>query len=302
VIAPPRSLRFAVVGDPIGHSRSPRMHMAAFAALRLPHQYSAIRASLEELPAVVDLLRGGSLAGLNVTVPHKRHVLELVDAVDSSAAIVGAANTLVRDASGRVVAYNTDVPALAAELRTLSPEVKLADGWMAARALVLGTGGTARSAVVALAFELGVAEIVVRGRSFGTMNARDRFLAEMEELLSCAGVAPALRLEPWGPVPATDRGVFAVVQATSAGMTGADPGEGVAEVVSWSELPRGAVALDVVYEPAQTPFLRAASAKGVRSRGGLGMLARQGALAFELWLGVPAPYEVMVSALGPSAG
>jgi shikimate dehydrogenase len=290
-------LRFGVVGDPISHSKSPRMHAAAFADLKLPHQYTAIRATHEELPAVIQLLRGGTFAGLNVTIPHKRHVLELVDAIDSSAAIVGAANTLVRDSSGRVVAYNTDVPALAEEVRRLAPEVKLAGGWMAARTLVLGTGGTAQSAVVALAFELGVAEVVVRGRSFESMNARDRFSAEMEELLSCAGVATSLRLEPWKASPATDLSVMAIVQASSAGMTGADPGEAVVEAVSWQSLPQGAVALDVVYEPPRTPFVAAAEANRNRTTNGLGMLARQGALAFELWLGMPAPYDVMVAAL-----
>jgi shikimate dehydrogenase len=273
------------------------MHAAAFAERKLPHQYTAIRASYEELPAVIQLLRGGTFAGLNVTIPHKRHVLELVDAVDSSAAIVGAANTLVRDASGRVVAYNTDVPALAEEVRRLAPEVKLAGGWMSARTLVLGTGGTAQSAVVALAFELGVAEVVVRGRSFENMNARDRFSAEMEELLSCAGVTTSLRLEPWKASPATDLSVMAIVQASSAGMTGADPGEAAVGAVSWSSLPQGAVALDVVYEPPRTPFVLAAEANRNRTSNGLGMLARQGALAFELWLGIPAPYDVMVAAL-----
>jgi shikimate dehydrogenase len=169
---------------------------------------------------------------------------------------------------------------------------------MTARTLVLGTGATARSAVVALAFELGVAEIVVRGRAFENVNTRDRFSAEMEELLSCAGVTASLRLETWKASPSTDRVVTAIVQATSAGMTGADSGEGVVDAVAWSSLPRVAVALDVVYEPRETPFLKAAAANGTRSVGGLGMLARQGALAFELWLGVPAPYQAMVDALG----
>ena len=278
------------------------MHMAAFAALGLPHEYTAIRATRADLPALVQRLRDGAFGGLNVTIPHKRHILELVDAVDASAAIVGAANTLLRDKAGRVVAFNTDVPALAEELRRLAPEVKLAGGWMAARTLVLGTGATARSAVVALAFELGVAQVVVRGRSFDNMNVRDRFSAEMEELLSCAGVSTSLRMEPWLASPSTDRSVTAIVQATSAGMTGADSGEGVADVVAWPSLPAGAVALDVVYEPPETPFLRASAAQGLRSATGLGMLARQGALAFEHWLGVPAPYEAMVAALvRPSA-
>ncbi len=296
-----RSARFAVVGDPVAHSRSPAMHAAAFAALGLPHSYEAIRVTADELPSVVHGLRNGDLDGVNVTRPHKRRILELVDALDASAAIVGAANTLVRDPNGRVVAFNTDVPALAEELRRLAPEVKLADGWMSARALVLGSGATARSAVVALAYELGVAQIVVRGRAFKEVDQRDRFTAEMDELLSCAGVTTTLRLEPWGPEPGTDRSVMGIVQTTSAGMRGADSGEGVAEAVAWSVLPERAVALEVIYEPPETPFLRAAAAQRVRAVNGLGLLARQGALAFEHWLGVPAPFEVMLKSLRKAA-
>jgi shikimate dehydrogenase len=289
--------RFALIGDPVGHSRSPVMHAAAFAAMSLPHSYEAIRVTSEDLPHVVRGLRNGDFDGVNVTSPHKRHVLEHCDAIDASASVVGAANTLVRDFNGRVVAYNTDVPALAEELRHLAPEVKLADGWMSARTLVLGSGATARSAVVALAYELGVSQVVVRGRAFENIDARDRFMAEMDELLTCAGVTTSLRLEPWMASASTDRSILGIIQATSAGMKGADPGEGVAEAVAWSVLPDRAVALDVVYEPRETPFLRAALSHHIRSINGFGMLARQGALAFEHWLGVPAPYEAMLAAL-----
>ena len=103
--------------------------------------------------------------------------------------------------------------------------------------------------------------------------------------------------QPWQPSPGSEALSLAVVQATSAGMTGADPGDPVAAVVAWEALPPDAVALDVVYAPPETPFLAAARSRGLRHASGLGMLARQGALAFELWLGVPAPFDVMRAAL-----
>jgi shikimate dehydrogenase len=81
-------------------------------------------------------------------------------------------------------------------------------------------------------------------------------------------------------------------------MQGADPGEGAAQVVDWNSLPDDGVAIDVVYEPKDTPFLRAARKRGLRCDDGRGMLARQGALAFELWLGQPAPLDAMRAALG----
>jgi shikimate dehydrogenase len=139
-------------------------------------------------------------------------------------------------------------------------------------AVVLGSGGAARSAVAALRHELGAERVVVRARRSGE---------------GVEALAPSL----------LDREVWTVVQATSAGMDGAEPGEGVAAAVAWGELPPRAVALDVVYAPPETPFLRAAQAHGVRAANGIGMLAMQGALAFELWLGVPAPYNAMLAAL-----
>jgi shikimate dehydrogenase len=280
------------------------MHAAAFAALGLPHVYEAMHVKPEDLPGVVQLVREGKIDGVNVTIPYKRRVLEYVDLLDPTAEIVGAANTLVRGLDGQVVAHNTDMPALADELRRLAPGVRLADGWMQARTLVLGTGATARSAVVALACELSVAQVVIRGRAFDDEDARDRFHAEMGELLCASGAPATLRLEPWRGSPATDRSITAIVQATSAGMQGADPGEAVVEAVDWAALPATAIALDAVYAPPETPFLRAAALHRIRATNGLGMLARQGAIAFELWLGMPAPYEAMLGALagpGPSS-
>jgi shikimate dehydrogenase len=80
-------------------------------------------------------------------------------------------------------------------------------------------------------------------------------------------------------------------------MAGAAPGDGVAAVVAWDALPADAVAIDVVYAPRDTPFLRAARRRGLGCDDGLGMLARQGSLAFELWLGMPAPFDAMRAAI-----
>src|SRR5688500_5052443 len=99
------------------------MHAAAYRALKLPHTYEAIRVTPEDLAGKVRELRDASWGGFNVTVPHKRRILEHVDAVDPTARIAGAANTLVRAPDGRIVAYNTDAPALAEEIRTLAPEI-----------------------------------------------------------------------------------------------------------------------------------------------------------------------------------
>src|SRR5690349_1838620 len=98
-------LRFAVIGSPIDHSLSPVMHQAAFKALGLPHVYERVETSADDLPRRVDELRKGTFAGLNVTVPLKERVLDLVDEISSSVRAIGAANTLVRGAGGTVVAH-----------------------------------------------------------------------------------------------------------------------------------------------------------------------------------------------------
>lgn len=297
--ARPRARRFAVVGDPIAHSKSPVMHAAAYRALHMPHTYDAIRATPEELPTLVALLRDGVFDGLNVTVPHKQRILAHVDRIDPSAATAGAANTLVRAPDGRIVAHNTDVAALAGEVLRLAPERPGGGdgGWSSARALVLGTGGAARSAILALGLHVKVAEIVVRGRALDDAAKARAFEAEMKGFLARAGSTARLRAEPWRASAETEAALAVVVQATSAGMHGAEPGEPAAAVVAWEHLPASAVALDVIYAPPETPFLAAASAHGVRCANGAGMLAGQGALAFELWLGVPAPYNAMLTAL-----
>jgi shikimate dehydrogenase len=265
------------------------MHGAAFRALALPHSYEAVRVSSVELPRVIGELREGRFDGLNVTVPHKERVLPLVDVLDESARVAGAANTLVRRADGSLVAYNTDAPALAAELRRVAQSSRVVDAtWTSSRALVLGSGGAARAAIVALWAHLGVRDIAVRARSFADAARREAFMATAPY-----PVTPQF----WVPSAQSERATRVLIQATSAGMRGAAPGEAVAEAVAWNAVTPAAVALEVVYSPRDTPWLRAARARGLASDDGLGMLAGQGALALQLWLGIDAPIETMRSAL-----
>lgn len=280
-------LRFAVIGSPVAHSRSPAMHTAAYRALGLPHVYEKIETSAAELPSRVDALRDGTFAGLNVTVPHKTQVLPLVDAVDPSAGATGAANTLVRASDGSVRAYNTDAPALRDEL------VRLASGeparFQGRSALVLGSGGAARAAIFALG-RLGVGRVIVRARKEKT---------ELARVLEASGSPAALSFEPLVAPGAEPEDLVAIVQATTAGMDGSSvAGDVVAEAVDWTSVPADCVAYDVVYAPPRTPLVARAEARGLATDSGLGMLVGQGALAFELWLGSKPPRDVMRAALG----
>jgi shikimate dehydrogenase len=285
-----KPLLFAVIGEPINHSKSPRMHGAAYAALGMPHRYEALLTHDSEVEARVQAVRDGTFAGLSVTVPHKQAVMLYADIIDASAQGVGAANTLVRNPEGLVVAYNTDVPALAGELRRLAPE-RTAEEWAAHEGLVIGTGGAARAALVGFAV-VGVKRIFVRARSMEKAHA-------FESLLPQAGFDDVtVTVEPLEPGKCDERFV-ALIQATSAGMQGAEDGEPILGAVNWDALPSRAVALDVVYSPPETPFLRRARTRGLRADNGFGMLVTQGALAFAMWLGVKPPLDVMRAALAP---
>jgi len=291
--------RFAVIGSPVGHSKSPVMHAAAYRALGMSHVYEKLETSAAELPARVEALRRGDFEGLNVTVPHKTRVLALADEVDPSARATGAANTLVRTAEGKIRALNTDTPALAEELVRLAGD-RGRDALRGRTAVVLGTGGAARAAIVALAAHLGVKRVIVRGRSLADRAHAVPYVREVDRMLAAAGgLAASVAVGAEGLVPshAEDPELSAIVQATTCGMQGGPPGETVARAVRWDTVPPAAVALDVVYVPRDTPFLEAARARGLACDDGLGMLARQGALAFEAWLGVAPPLDVMIAAI-----
>jgi shikimate dehydrogenase len=270
-VAVPR--RFVLAGHPVAHSKSPAMHRAAYRAMSLPHSYEARDVDAAGFAALVDELRRGAIDGINVTVPYKRRALELADEHDVVAERAGAANTLARNAEGHVVASNTDVPALEAELMAMGAPSH-------GRALILGAGGAARAALLALG-GINVARATVRAR-------------DLDKARALASLGVELSFEPLAP--GDEREITLVIQTTSAGMHGADDGEPIARAVDWENLPHEAVAYDVVYAPPVTPFVRAARARGLRAESGMSMLVRQGALAFEQWLGLPAPIETMRAA------
>ncbi|MEB2310676.1 MAG: shikimate dehydrogenase [Sorangiineae bacterium] len=257
--------RFVLVGHPVAHSLSPEIHRAAYRVLGLEHRYDLVDAPDEAaLARVVDALRAGELDGANVTVPWKRAALALCDRADALARDAGAANVLTRAPDGAVVASNTDAPALADELARLGARPGVAS--------VIGSGGAALSAVMACR-ALGVARVVALARRWTAVTR-----AGFERL----GAEPA----PFDRVPA-DSAI--VVQATSAGMVGADAGDAVAALVDWERLPADAVGYDVVYDPPLTPFVAAARRAGRVAESGLGMLIGQAVRAMGIWLGATPP-------------
>lgn len=279
--------RFGLIGHPVGHSVSPAMMRAAFEALGLPHTYDAVDVpDSEALARCAAALRTGERAGLNVTIPHKRAAVALADEVAESAARAGAANVLAAGQDGRIRAENTDAAAI----------VRVLDPLLAARrwAVIVGSGGAARAALLACE-ALGFRGVEITSRSWRTPEDA------WERGAALPAIRPTVQLEPWvtewaEPSLLGGREADLVVQATSAGMSGAAPGDEVAARIRWDALPPRTVAFDVVYRPRRTPFLEAAQAHGLVTVDGLGMLVEQAALALALWLRVEAPRDVMTRA------
>lgn len=269
-----------IFGDPIAHTLSPAMHNAAFAALGLDWVYVPVRVRSRDLEDALRGMRAMGWAGINVTIPHKERVVRYLDRLSPEARLTGAVNTIVSGSRG-LTGHNTDgrgfVTALAVE-RRFRP-----DG---ARAVILGAGGSGRGIAVAL-LRAGAGEIAILNRTPRRAAALARHLAE---------AFPRARIEsgPLTPERAGKafEGADLLVNATAVGM-----GPTAHRGLPLARLPRRAIVSDIVYRPARTDLLDQAARRGLRTQGGLGMLLHQGAEAFSLWTGRPAPLGVMRRAL-----
>lgn len=265
-------MRAAVLGSPITHSLSPALHRAGYLAAGLSGwEYEAHEVEADALAGFVGAL-GPHWRGLSLTMPLKEAALEVATAVDAVAQRAGAANTLVRRADGGWDATNTDVVGVA---RALAPHLPQPPS----RALVIGAGATARSAVLALA-GLGVTTLTVRARD--TARAAD-LLAWALDLGAGIRNGSVAALGPW--VTTRDDVVVSTLPASA--------GEAVAATVPTAH---AGVLLDVVYADWPTPLGRAAAAAGMTVVSGLDLLVHQAAEQFRLFTGHDAPLDAMAAA------
>jgi len=253
-----------VIGHPIKHSRSPLIHRTWLAEHGIEGSYEAIDVAPEDLTAFIERLRQGEFAGGNVTIPHKEAVFGLCDSVDPLARTIGAVNTLVRQAEGRIHGFNTDYMGFLGNLDQNAP------GWDTdkTRAIVLGAGGASRAILVALR-ERGYDEILILNRT----EEKAVTLA-----LEINGPFTPGRLDEFGAFAA---GASLVVNTTSIGMHGSRFDD-----LDLSLLPKTALVTDAVYVPLVTPLLADARALGLRTVDGLGMLLHQAIPGFAAWFGV----------------
>lgn len=265
-----------VLGWPVDHSRSPAIHTAALAAAGVDAVYVAFAVPPADLAGAVTGLRALGALGANVTLPHKERVMEHLDDVEPAALAIGAVNTIVREGD-RLIGANTDGAGLA---RSLSEEGVALEG---ASVLVIGAGGAARASVVGL-IEAGARTVTVAARR---VDRAEQLVAQAAGRAELA----ALDLRDAAAMQASASDCDVLVQATSATLGGRDPS--FAAGLPIASLPPSAAVVDLVYAPRETAVLRAASARGLRTIDGLGMLVWQAALAFERWHGVTAPIDAM---------
>ncbi len=265
-----------LIGDPVEHTMSPVMHNAAFEKLGIDYRYLPFRVRQEELGKAIAGMRALNIKGLNVTIPHKVAVIPFLDELDPLAERIGAVNTIVNN-NGVLKGYNTDAGGFIKALLEGGVEP------VGKNVVILGAGGASRAISFSLA-EKG-AHLVILNRQLELDWAIG--LAQRISQVFKKDVK-ALELNAENLSMALEKADI-LVNATSVGMS---PGIDDTPVPSGLLKP-GLVVFDIVYNPIKTRLRREAEEAGARTIGGLDMLAWQGALAFELWTGRPAPFGLM---------
>ena len=253
----------AVIGDPIGHSKSPLLHGFWLRAYQISGHYVPLHVTSGDLEQVLAAMPRMGFVGANVTIPHKETVLDLADIVTDRAHAIGAANTLTFHKDGKIEADNTDGHGFLANIQQNAPAFDAKDG----PAVILGAGGAAKAVIYAL-LEAGAPQVRVLNRNLErAKNLSARFgdrvsVHEVSDLPNLLGDCNLL------------------VNTTSLGMTGQPP-----LAVDLSNLPKTAVVNDIVYTPLETDLLKQARAMGAVAVDGLGMLLHQAAPGFAKWFG-----------------
>jgi len=272
---------YGIFGHPVEHSLSPYMHNSAFVKLGLDCVYVAFDIKPGKLGDAVRGLKALNVHGINITIPHKETILNLLDEIDNDAMLVGAVNTVINK-DGRLTGYNTDVGGF---LRAVKEDFGLLpDG---KKIFVVGAGGAARAVVVGLATNR-AAEVVIVNR---TRSKADALAQEFKNHFPKI-TFKSLSLRDSRAISTEISNTELVINCSSAGMKGENPLN-----LPLGLLPKGACIYDLVYEPSVTPLIKDARDLRLNSNSGISMLLYQGVEAFEIWTGKKAPVEEMKKAL-----
>ena len=252
-----------VMGWPVSHSKSPRLHGYWLDLHKIDGAYVPLPVRPEDFPGCLRALAALGFRGVNLTVPHKVAALEICDTLDAAAQAIGAVNTIVFG-EGRIEGRNTDAQGFIENLRQTAPEWRAKAG----PAVVLGAGGAARAVVHALR-EAGAPDIRLANRT------KDRAASLARDF------APGVSVVEWRNRAAALQDANLLVNTTSLGMAGQEPLD-----LALDALPASALVNDIVYAPLETALLRDARARGNRTVDGLGMLLHQARPGFAAWFGV----------------
>lgn len=250
---------YCLIGDPVEKSLSPEIHNLSFNLNGIDGVYVALRAKSQELGEAVSGIRALGIKGVNVTIPHKVDIIKYMDELDQEAELLGAVNT-VKNIDGKLKGYNTDGRGFVELLISNGVELK------GKSILMLGAGGASRAIAMSLGLE-GVSEICILNRT----EEKSRALAD-EISAKIQGVSAGYKL-------CDPKAYDMVVNCTSVGMY-----PDVSKVPFDVELlSKDCVVADIVYKPLKTEFLTRASARGLKTIEGLGMLINQAILSEEIW-------------------
>ncbi|KMY30425.1 shikimate dehydrogenase [Lysinibacillus xylanilyticus] len=270
---------FAVMGDPIKHSKSPTMHNAWFEEMSIDATYIPVHVSSENLESAVAGLKTLGASGWNITIPHKTAIIPYLDELDELAQKMGAVNTVVRTKEGRLKGYNTDGVGFVRSL-----EEAVGKSHQDKSVLLIGAGGAARGIAFAM-----------QQQGYTNLTIANRTVANAQAIVDEMGIGNAISLAEAEETLA-DFGIL--VQMTSAGLATGN----FSMPFSLERLAKGAIVADIVYNPLMTPFLKAAEEKGATVVTGLGMFVHQGAIAFEHWIGEYPNTNSMIAQLKAQLG
>ncbi len=266
----PHTRPIGLIGCPIEHSLSPKLHNAIYQKYGIDCVYLAFKTEKEKLEEVINAFKTLSFAGFNVTVPHKQSVLPFLDDLDKEAAVIGAVNT-VKIENGRLKGFNTDGWGFIESLKNRGYNVSGMD------VLVLGAGGSARSICAYLAKE-GASSIYVLNR---TESNAEELVAHIRKNYSGIFINTVQRTDVKLIMPGI------IINTTSVGMW---PDTSDSPLVNYSFSPNQLV-VDIIYNPLQTKFLKDAKDVGCKIVNGLDMLVGQAVKAIEIWTGMAVDYD-----------
>ncbi|WNK00223.1 shikimate dehydrogenase [Thalassospiraceae bacterium LMO-JJ14] len=257
------SIKAGVIGWPVDHSLSPRLHNFWLERMGIDGVYLPLPVAPDDIEAALRMLPKLGFAGANVTVPHKEAAFRIVDFTSDTAKRIGAVNTIICAEDGKLAGDNSDAYGFMENIRSSVPEWHV---W-AAPALVLGAGGAARAIIAAL-IEAGVSEVRLANRT----RVRATILA--------SHFGSKVSVVNWEERNEAAQGAGLLVNTTTLGMTGKPPLE-----IELDGLLPEAVVNDIVYAPLETPLLAAAKLRGLKPVDGIGMLLHQARPGFEAWFG-----------------